>query len=1610
MRSLLLSCVFVLTLAVSAHGKLLTADQIRDVEPLLPYFTWLMDSEGKQGIASVSTGSMQERFAPLVNGIPLKTQGAVWLRLVIIKSPPSPTGGPVRTDRPRLVMRLGELPPGGAQMFVSESPGPVSAQGVWHSETVTSYSDVLLPEPGLLPMSIYLRLDSMPGLWFAPTISPQGTLRPALLPSELLLPGLLIVACAACLLRAFAHRAQWALWAAMFLICVLAQTILPLPNLNQAVSMRELPAMLAPGMALLLLPHVGRRMFQSSLSVLQDAILYLCSIIGVAVCLIPLAPGMAWLSRLFPLWPLLLFPLLPVCVSALANKKPGALAFAGACAMSLLGAGLSLYAVGMPNPPLLAAQGSLWGLAVGGLGLALARIPKETLVEQDDELPAARLRGLAATTPGAADFRAPDWEEPDHSRHDPLPSLEMRSAAPKAPSALSLDISQLARQTREQKNDSASVPDSVSVATGPEGHEETRPETGAAPDAAPPCSLPAGQEEALPAAQPTTAAKETGGGDSGMFWNPEDPAYAYTAGVPASDSASSTPSEHEVRVAGSEGEKPSPKTQPLLVADEAHAGAGALDPSPASDSGREESLPAQELSAVAAGAESRPTWEWDRPAADKAEEAQAAAKDMATEDVDRIPETAPDVRPDASEAPYRPYKSGLLPDFAGSSDSETPSTTAARVISLTDEDFSSYSQPLFDDLEEAPRHTTLTSSGSFLFNLHSLVREVHDTIVPLAKNKGLLFSWYITPSLPSLLEGDAPRLRGALSLLLQNSVQATRQGAVQLAVRKNIGGDEPGDLLFSISDSGSAQRTDAGFFHAWELAARTGGAFNVDYSPGGGTQITFTARFALPSEEAAREHLAGLTKPVRWDDALAESSRKVAETDFSSVLIMPEGQEAIAHEGSDLESDNDEPISVLWERSPSPSVAGHAPSSHLPEEPDLAAMSPEQVLERQGFLEPLPVQAEPASVPSKTGFRSQADLDQPGAIPLIMVAEMTNSKRKLLSHYLADLPHEHVDAANNSQVISLIRERPVSLVIFDADMPEPDIIKTLDTMRQEERRRGQRTAPVLALTNHEAQSRRMVKAGATHTLCKPFSRDGLREVVLLAVPSLGAAMPQAAGVSSLAGTDSTQNQVVMSPLDVSDSASAAPAGVQSTVAPGPDLANTRPPEDPFVAYIRSGSKDQNSATRHIKANAAPVPPPAVPVLKVGRVRKIPAEEPGPEASVSLSEPKGASSAPSGISAPQQESGRLRQEVDLLEAALRDAPAPQGKPVLVSLPSLEKATEPDKEATPHAAPIILGLSEEDVTPHAGQKAGTPLLDLILTGEEVDEAEAQPAPSPKDSGPDSVQMAHAQTGVEKREPSAAEKESDVSAPADGGATAASETALASPDAAAVSAAPDSQAVLEHVSASIEELEKAVDSERKENERVSNAAAGLPAETAGSAKTEPPVPDAAVSFAESPAEPSATGTTDGSPVTSAEIDCSQVSSLSVSSEHAGAAATIFAQPAPQTFSLPGLDGEAVDASLLPLVPGLLHALNDALSDARQGRDSGKTVLVQEAAGRLAGRAEVFGLQKLGKIGRCVERAAEADDLEAVSTLLEDLDIITKRYIVALQESFQSFISVDR
>jgi hypothetical protein len=117
----------------------------------------------------------------------------------------------------------------------------------------------------------------------------------------------------------------------------------------------------------------------------------------------------------------------------------------------------------------------------------------------------------------------------------------------------------------------------------------------------------------------------------------------------------------------------------------------------------------------------------------------------------------------------------------------------------------------------------------------------------------------------------------------------------------------------------------------------------------------------------------------------------------------------------------------------------------------------------------------------------------------------------------------------------------------------------------------------------------------------------------------------------------------------------------------------------------------------------------------------------------------------------------------------------------------------------------------------------------------------------------------------------------------------------------------------------------------------------------------------------------------------------------------------PASQPIPLPGLDGEFLDPDALPFLPGLADALAGALRDAAKGMDEIRLPLVQEASARMASRAEHFGLNRLGRLARCLERAAEARDEEASRTILEDLRHAAQQYEKALVECFHSFAGVD-
>ncbi len=1496
MRNILCSLVFLLSFVASAKAGPLMTDAVRESEPLLPYFTWLSDPEGTQTIYSVSSSSRQESFTPLPGGVPLRAKGPVWLRLVLAKG--TGVAGSRRADG-GLVMNLGELPPGQTELYLPEEGAsgtfPLPGKGgiiAYSRETVASHENVALPTPGLIPSTLYLRLEESPGLWFNPVVTPKDNLSPPLLPPALLLPGLLLIALAASLLRAARDRAGWPLWVVLFLGCVLTQTLLPLPRLDAPFTLDALPALLAPGMALLLLPHIGRCMLRSAgkLSFVQDGMLYLCSLLGGAVCLAPLMPGMSWLARLFPLWPLLLIPLLPLCLGMLAGKKPGSLAFSGACFMPVAGAGIALYALYNPALHPLASQGGLWGLAVGGIGLALARIPEALQEhEQTEALPAAGL-SLADSAVDAARAEAAagslDITETasfsNKSQYEELPPLPV----------LKLDGA-------ESKNGASAASSDGLTAFGQESD-----------------SLFASFGESRPSGEASAA------GISGSLAEPL-PSLS-----PANGSA--RPQGLNLHAAHSSSPASSLET-PLRM----HS------PSSAKGKAREEEI-AEFLDGLAMDGKAAFPEKGADPGLIALEDEGAGLREAYAADA---PDPADGDAAVLSAAPLIPPcidegASIFGPDsLSASGGPELPESLAPKPISLEDDGFAAYASDILEQLQEGMPHSlSVASHASFVFSLNSLVREVHDAVSPLAKSKGLIFSWFTAPSIPSLLEGDAPRLRQALTLLLQNSVQSTAKGSVELSIRKDPSPEPHGgttapdccDLLITIRDSGSAQRTDAGFFHAWELAARTGGTFTVEYTPTGGTLISFTIRLALPSDEAAAEHLA-------QQAASGPQYPREEEPDLSSLFSAPK-RPSREESGTNRET-----------ASPSRDTGMPAKGAAPFESSD------------SFFADPAGAFMPAADAGNRSGKRE-------GGSPRVLVAHMTTSNRRLVAHYLGNLDCGYAEAATDTGILEDFRSGPVALAVFDADMPESDLLRTMAALREEEADLGRPRTPVLILTSHDAQAQRMLDAGCTHTLNKPFTQSELETAIMRAVPSLsrrpGAPEPDDGDENwehpfEKAAVSFVNRMRLTTGARADKTASAAPVGAQETAREGDSahaaaaaygngadaLSSEAAPAEPHdardAAPPTEPAQQEESRTRD---SGAPGEPSAPHKTREDEPAAIPPADQRPEAPEDTFEMSGsgfrtpapleAAAAPAAQPGGAQEHSGAQERTSVVrvqvspfrpEARTDAAPGAKAAEAPHAAPAAAKKTtktamliikadpEAKRDAPEHAAgpgagekknpvpaaPVVLGLSPDDVTPSRPAGNERPLLHMIVAEDAATQTSARAGES-SPSGPDASCAAMAQ--AIREEAAKADMSEDLPIPAH-----------------------------------------------------------MDAEAAPQAEVREPQP-----------------------------------TTPLASE--------------QAFLLPGMDGEAVEQSMMPLIPGLIHALRDAVEDAEAGRDAGETLLIQESTGRLASKAEIFGLRRLGKIARCVERAATADDLEAAATLLEDLSSVTARYLSALQECYHAFLNIER
>ena len=159
------------------------------------------------------------------------------------------------------------------------------------------------------------------------------------------------------------------------------------------------------------------------------------------------------------------------------------------------------------------------------------------------------------------------------------------------------------------------------------------------------------------------------------------------------------------------------------------------------------------------------------------------------------------------------------------------------------------------------------------FDLRRVMESVADLMAVKAQEKGLEFTCFIEPEVPTRVCGDPHRLRQVLVNLVGNAVKFTPQGEVGIRVRP-CARDQPGSVRFEVTDTGigvavekqhllferfsqadasTARKyggTGLGLSIVRALVDMMGGQMGFESSPGKGSRFWFTA--ALPVQPSVQ--------------------------------------------------------------------------------------------------------------------------------------------------------------------------------------------------------------------------------------------------------------------------------------------------------------------------------------------------------------------------------------------------------------------------------------------------------------------------------------------------------------------------------------------------------------------------------------------------------------------------------------------------------------------------------------------------------------------------------------------------------------------------------------
>lgn len=1128
--------VFMLACLVLPTGLMalpVAVEQVKDNLSLKHSAFFLVDDDGNMSILEASSPLRQNIYSRLEDGIPVASTGALWLRFSLIKNNMALSSLRGENYQP-LHLNLGP-DAAGARLYIAESVTTDGEIKEWHEFLPTHDGKFELPEPELLPLTVYARLDGIPSLWFDPELLRDGgeTSPISLMLAVQIALGL---ALAIVLVRGMSENEEWRFWAGAILACVMIPALFgQYGSESQTIHVTSMPRLLAPGLAVMLMPHLGRYMLQSRNSKSLDYTLIFLSLPGVLTALAPLIPCLGWTARLLPLSPLLLLPLIIISAFRARSGQSGAILYMLFNIFPFAGASLALLPLLSGSMPILATLGpslTIMGYMVGGLLIAFTKPAAAT--DNSDFFPLNTFldEGLFSDPPKHKGVTILSRSREETSEDEDLKALAGVSFADELLDGPPIELH---------------TPEPASVNMAPAAAAATQPKTPDREDSRKIIDLGLDLEMFTePAAKEEIDHGEAPGGAGVSYL--EDEEYPDAA----------EPVDTVLVMAEASMKK---NANIIYIKDEEEPGLVILKPT--------DNAPIEGIATT--GHHSSHNWEYT--AISRLESALRAPYEQLVAQLDELRE-GQNVAAEHAEGISRSLQGlGLM----------------------------------LDNLERLARGEALSDKSSqTIFNLSQLIRHIHEELLPAAEERNLTLSWFVAPGLPAYFKGREQEISRAVKCLLQGTIEGASSGAVQLTVRAGSG-PNTGQIQFSLLESGMQpshlQRPSGWLNKAWELAASSGGSFNIDFIPGKGMSITLAlplapvlekaepeipaedplkmpgsaalAEFAPgPEPDGAEEPLPGLPSieeeyeedVILLTAAIISPAKSVEVENELGYKLAPETQEEenpetvktadapnTATEPKPEISDADSAvektvveaniIDARQKESAAPKSAGDAtqslgavnsqqavpdeqelpeswgvvpqeagvPLEHLDIEPVLpkATAEPKVIIFEDDDLLDVPFATPESFVDNVSSPRPASRAAQPaestkprytGPREYIVIADMAASGRRLITRRLDGLPHKLLEARNVDDIVKNISRHPVGLIIIDADMPEADVKQALEKVEDYNLSHALPATPSFCLLSHESQAERMSRLGCTESQIKSASRIQFRQVVLRLCP------------------------------------------------------------------------------------------------------------------------------------------------------------------------------------------------------------------------------------------------------------------------------------------------------------------------------------------------------------------------------------------------------------------------------------------------------------------------------------------------------------------------------